>query len=95
MSATVVNKRAHRPARDDIYIGRPGPWGNPFRVAHEADRHDAVCKYSRWLIDQIRSRRIQREALEGLHDRTLVCWCAPLECHGAAAGGRGRVGRRG
>jgi hypothetical protein len=69
-----------------VYIGRRNAryglpasrWANPFRVSLEIDRASAIAAYEKWL----RSQRHLMEALHELHGRDLVCWCAPLPCHG-------------
>lgn len=70
----------------DVYIGRPGPWGNPFshRKASAArylvaTRDEAVKAYREWLLDQpTLVDRVRRE----LKGKVLGCWCHPLSCHG-------------
>jgi hypothetical protein len=69
-----------------VYIGRrnarygqpASKWANPFRVSQETDRASAIAAYERWL----RQQQHLVDALRELHDRDLVCWCAPLSCHG-------------
>jgi hypothetical protein len=70
---------------NSVYIGRrnaryglaASQWANPFRPRSPTDHEAAVAMYERWLrrqplMDQLRE-------LQGLD---LVCWCAPLPCHG-------------
>lgn len=74
----VVNKKTHRPGHDDLYIGRPSKWGNPFTIGRDGSREDVVRKYAEWIVTQ-------PDLLRDLHElrgRTLVCWCAPQMCHG-------------
>jgi hypothetical protein len=70
----------------DVYIGRPGPWGNPyshlpgaladFKVATRAE---AIAAYEAWIRARpILVARAQRE----LKGKILGCWCAPKPCHG-------------
>ena len=69
-----------------VYIGRANrwyrlpksKWANPFAVRLEADRETAIASYERWL----RSQPQLMAALPELHGHDLVCWCAPLPCHG-------------
>ena len=69
-----------------VYIGRQNAryrlpaskWANPFSIKQEADREAVISAYERWL-------RLQRhliDALRELEGCDLVCWCAPLPCHG-------------
>ena len=62
----------------DVYIGRPGPWGNPFRLEREADREMILEKYREWIVRQ--PHLLAR--LGELRGRILGCWCAPRLCHG-------------
>ena len=70
---------------DAIYIGRQnaryGPaksqWANPFRPSSPAEHEAVVAMYARWL-----RRQPLVAALHELRGLDLVCWCAPLPCHG-------------
>ena len=74
----VLNKhRAGVPA-GAAYIGRGSKWGNPFRIGVDGDRAAVIAKYERWLRD----RHLLLRALDELRGRDLVCFCAPLACHG-------------
>lgn len=62
----------------DIYIGRPGKWGNPFVMGENATREEVIDMYRDWINKQ-------PELLASLPDlkgKVLGCWCAPLPCHG-------------
>jgi hypothetical protein len=63
----------------DVYIGRPGPWGNPFRIGADGDRQTVIEKYRAWLL--ARPELVERARRE-LAGKVLGCWCAPLTCHG-------------
>ncbi len=63
----------------DVYIGRPGPWGNPFEIGKDGDREEVVEKYAKWLLAQ---PELVEKAKEELKDKVLGCWCAPKLCHG-------------
>jgi hypothetical protein len=62
----------------DVYIGRPGPWGNPFVIGRDGDRAEAIRKYEQWLMEQ--PQLLAR--LGQLRGKVLGCWCSPLPCHG-------------
>lgn len=73
-----------------MYIGRPSPLGNPFKLAAEAER-DAVCDaYDRWLEQQVAEQNPQVLAELGklaaqakqTGRLTLGCYCTPKRCHG-------------
>lgn len=72
------------------YIGRPSPLGNPFVIGRDGDRDEVIAKYRAWLEKAIspgvntpaRDEFIRLWRLARAGDVTLVCWCAPLACHG-------------
>ena len=33
----------------DIYIGRPGKWGNPFEIGRDGIREEVTKKYEEWI----------------------------------------------
>ena len=70
----------------DVYVGRPNPrlklkgdWGNPFKLAHEAEREAVIAQYRAWLLGQ---PALVEQARATLRGKVLACWCAPLACHG-------------
>lgn len=83
----VVNKRRHAATPDDVYIGRPSKWGNPYTLHNVAsslaqwrcaDRAEAISRYREW----IQAQPELMAALPELAGKTLVCWCKPASCHG-------------
>jgi len=73
-----------------IYVGRPSPLGNPWRMdSNDPDsRAKVIEKYREWFLERMRERSSpQRRAVERIvalakrQDIDLVCWCAPLPCH--------------
>lgn len=96
-SIKVVNKKTLTPeiGFTDIYIGRPSALGNPYKMNREEDRATVIELYHRWLWNQIKWSkepdlnhsafneliRIAKLVKSGKNIR-LVCWCAPLGCHG-------------
>ena len=78
----VLNRRTDRPRPHQIYIGRPSKWGNPFRLRHEGERIRVIALYRTDLVYRLRTGRLTRADLAELDDRPLLCWCAPLACHG-------------
>ena len=62
----------------DVYIGRPGPWGNPFEIGKHGTRAEVIAKYRAYLINN--PNLLAR--LHELKDKTLGCWCKPKACHG-------------
>ena len=61
-----------------VYIGRPSIWGNPFVIGKDGDRATVITKYENWVL---RNNTLMSRIHE-LKGKDLVCWCAPLPCHG-------------
>jgi hypothetical protein len=59
-----------------VYIGRGSPWGNPFPIKSDWSR-DRVC-------DAFEDHVLPDLDVEPLRGKVLVCFCAPLRCHGHA-----------
>ncbi len=83
----VVNRRRHKPTADDVYIGRPSKWGNPYTIQGVTTtlakwtcktRDEAIAKYREWIVQQPELMA----ALPELAGKTLVCFCKPAKCHG-------------
>jgi hypothetical protein len=72
-----------------VYVGRPTPLGNPFRLEREDQRNEVVARYATWLEQELhRGNREVARALEELYRKlkrqgalTLLCFCAPRRCH--------------
>jgi len=66
----------------DVYIGRPGYFGNPFVLHREQDRESVVHRYELYA----RKRMIEdiefEKKIKDLYGKTLGCYCAPRLCHG-------------
>ena len=63
----------------DVYIGRPGPFGNPFTIGKDGTREEVVEKYAEWVLTQ--PELLAKIRVE-LKEKVLGCWCAPKLCHG-------------
>jgi hypothetical protein len=65
-----------------IPISRGTPFGNPFVIGRDGNRTEVIAKYREYFHEKIkRSPRFKKDVMQLLgHD--LVCWCAPLPCHG-------------
>lgn len=72
----VLNKKV---CDDGVYIGRPSKFGNPFVVGQHGTREEVVAKYERFLMSRPDLIEAAKAELRG---KNLVCWCAPLACHG-------------
>jgi len=66
------------PVPNAVYIGRPSIWGNPFAIGRDGTRAEVIAKYESWLAQQ----PCLMAQLDRLRGRHLICWCAPLPCHG-------------
>jgi hypothetical protein len=83
-SALVVNCRTDE---YDVYIGRPGPYGNPFIVGVHGNRSEVVLWHREW-IDGVRNgpngeEPPTREQILSLRGKRLGCWCrGDQQCHG-------------
>jgi hypothetical protein len=75
LNARKVGKRS---SAMQVYIGRPSKWGNPFVIGRDGSRADVIAKHRGWILAQ----SALMNALDELRGRDLVCWCAPLACHG-------------
>ena len=62
----------------DVYIGRPGPWGNPFSIGKDGTREEVIEKFRDWIKDQ----DLLMQEIESLRGKTLGCWCSHQPCHG-------------
>ena len=76
MKTRVVNLRKEP---YDVYIGRPGKWGNPFIVGKHGTREEVVEKYRKWIVME---GIYKLKDLSELKGKRLGCYCAPLACHG-------------
>jgi hypothetical protein len=63
----------------DVYIGRPGKWGNPFIMGEDGTRFEVIKKYQEWIQTQ---PDLIVEAKAILKGKILGCFCSPLLCHG-------------
>lgn len=86
----IVNRKSYR--GEGVYIGRPSPLGNPFKIGRDGTRDEVVARYREWLWRQIQRQgdvyrelhRLAEIARQG--DLTLICWCKQpdreIGCHG-------------
>jgi hypothetical protein len=65
----------------DVYIGRPGKWGNPFVLSGDSPsiREQAIRQYEEWIRTE---PKLMADARRELRGKVLGCWCAPRACHG-------------
>lgn len=78
----VLNKHKSVMPAGAVYIGRGSQWGNPFVIGTHGTRDEVCDKYEARLRNQIANGSITTTELSELHGKDLVCFCAPLRCHG-------------
>lgn len=86
----VLNKRSKNIPADAVYIGRPTKWGNPYTHLEGTlakykveNRQAAVDAFKKYLDQAIAANpQILETIKRELGGKDLVCWCAPLACHG-------------
>jgi hypothetical protein len=86
----VRNKRTYKGPGE--YIGRPSILGNPYSVVKghpEFTREKVIGYYRNWLKGRFAGRhQVTIAEIRRLvdwaanNDLNLICWCAPLACHG-------------
>ncbi len=74
----VINKRPYG-LPNTVYIGRPSKFGNPFAIGRDGTRDEVIEKFERWLAGKPDLIAAVKRELKG---KDLMCWCAPLRCHG-------------
>lgn len=84
-STTLINLHRTPDAPYGVFIGRPGPWGNPFSHLPNTlakyrvkTRNEAIDKYGAWIMEQPHLLA----QLESLRGKVLGCFCVPKRCHG-------------
>ena len=60
-------------------IDRKTKWGNPFIIGKHGTREEVIKRYRIWLDEKLKE---EPNFLEPLRNLNLLCWCAPLACHG-------------
>lgn len=75
----VLNKYKDTIPKDAVYIGRPTIWGNPFVIGIDGTREEVIAKYEERIKEQPPLKGHIKHVLKG---KDLVCFCAPLPCHG-------------
>lgn len=76
----VANK--DRDEEYDVYIGRKGPWGNPYHIGKDGERDEVIKKYRKYFYETILNNLEKKEALHKLKGLRLGCHCKPFACHG-------------
>lgn len=74
----VLNRKHSGEPKGSVYIGRPSKWGNPYRIGQNGSREEVIELYRQYL----HRRKDLLACLHELRGKDLVCFCAPLDCHG-------------
>ena len=68
-----------------VYVGRPGMFGNPFKINDGFTREEAVARFRKTLEWRTQWKQEIQWALRG---KDLACWCPlvdkdgnPVPCH--------------
>jgi len=73
----------HRTSHGDMTrIDRKTGWGNPPVIGRDGNRNTVIKRYRKWMKREIAEGGFADMDLSRLHDKTLVCRCGPLPCHG-------------
>ena len=75
----VYNKHKGDAPAGAVYIGRGSLFGNPFRLAVDGNREQVIAMFQDHLD---KNPELQAAVKSQLKGKNLVCFCAPLACHG-------------
>jgi hypothetical protein len=77
----VLNKYKCSPEeqQEGVYIGRPSRWGNPFALKSSLTRNEVCDRFEKYVEENPLLIKAIKEELKG---KNLICFCAPLRCHG-------------
>ena len=74
---------------DGIYVGRPSPLSNPYKLTDESEREMILQRYGAMLKNAIMKR--DSRIITALHniehylqekgECNLICYCSPKPCH--------------
>lgn len=78
MKTTVANLHKEPKRKGDVYIGRPSPFGNPFKIGTHGNREKVLLRYAKYLLEKPDILKL----IPALKGKKLFCWCAPKPCHG-------------
>ena len=74
---SVKNRKRWLDTENNVYVGRPNKWGNPFKLADYNSRREVVDLYKQYVL----GNKQLLESLTELRGKVLGCWCAPNLCH--------------
>ena len=81
----ILNKRTDLIPHDAVYVGRPGPFGNPFIIGAmhngvKITRDSAVDLHRDWIMHSDAGKALHH-IIKHQRGKDWVCWCAPRRCH--------------
>jgi hypothetical protein len=79
MEIKVYNKKIDVIPADAVYVGRGSAWGNPYVMGKDGDRSMVIHKFIKYAFERL---ELEPNWLIPLENKSLVCFCAPLACHG-------------
>ena len=88
MKTKVVNIKLEEGKEDDIYIGRPSIFGNPYSHIKYNTKAEFIVETREEAIECYRNYILNGEGkhllkhLYKLKGKRLSCFCKPLGCHG-------------
>ena len=65
-----------------VPITRKTPFGNPFEIGKHGDRAEVIEKFRHYFYHRIKTDEQFKKDVLQLRGKHLLCWCAPLPCHG-------------
>jgi len=79
MKTKVVNLKH---SKYDVFIGRPGDFGNPYPLWEEKKRESCIESYRRYFLNKMNKDPEFRHKVLALKGKRLGCYCKPKLCHG-------------
>ena len=81
LMSRVLNKYKDTIPPEAVYIGRPSKWGNVFAMQRKGieERERVLILFTRYLS---KHPELVKDIKDELRGKDLVCFCAPLPCHG-------------
>lgn len=64
----------------DVYIGRPGPFGNPYPLA--GNRKRCIQLFENYFLERVEVDEEFKQKVLALRGKKLGCYCKPAPCHG-------------
>lgn len=83
--------------RCEVYIGRGGPFGNPYVIGENGDRGEVLFLFEDYFYGRLKRDPEWKAKVEALRGKVLGCFCAgkgviltatkPWRCHGQIIAG--------